>query len=431
MGYFSFRSWLAVTGATLALYCTVGYINAFGVYQVYYGTGLLKTYSDSDISWIGSVSIFLLYIGSPIGGLLVDRLGPTILLIIGSIGQLAAVFLSSLCTQYYQLFLSQAVLLGISISFILTPCTAVVSRRMPHRRGLALGIAIGGSSIGGVVWPIMLQKLLYADGVSFGWVQRYVGFTMLPLLAVACLTVMDADKEPPTEKGPSSLTPSGVETASKGSASDENDSGQSLEGQLKAKHPIIIILKNWTFVLLCLGLGLVYFGLFSPFFYISTYAVARGQSPSTAFYLISAINGASFFGRVIPGYLADVYGHFNLCALSVLASGIVGFTWTAAYSLPGMIVWSIAYGFASGSVISLQSACAGKISKREHQGTALGLVIGSVSVPALVGTPISGQILLSGGYLGLAIWTGVTLLAGGVILIAARLRLDRNILAAW
>lgn len=49
---------------------------------------------------------------------------------------------------------------------------------------------------------------------------------------------------------------------------------------------------------------------------------------------------------------------------------------------------------------------------------------------ALVGTPISGQILSRGGYLGLGIWTGATLLAGGVILAAARLRLDRRILAA-
>ncbi|KAI0465745.1 putative MFS monocarboxylate transporter [Xylaria cf. heliscus] len=422
--YNSFRSWLAVAGASVALYCTVGYINAFGVYQVYYGTGLLKDYSASDISWIGSVSIFLLYIGSPVAGVLVDRLGPTLLLVIGSIGQLVAVFLSSLCSQYYQLFLSQAVLLGISMSFIFTPCTAVVSRRIPHRRGLALGIAIGGSSIGGIIWPIMLQQLLYQDGVSFGWVQRAVGFTMLPLLAVSCLTVMDAEKEPPKS------TPEGVEKASEVSTSSEDDSEQSPEEQPKERHPIIVIFKNPTFALLCLGFGLVYLGLFTPFFYISTYAVDMGISSSTAFYLISAINAASFFGRVIPGYVADGYGHFNMCTLSVITSGIIGFTWTAAYNLPGMIIWSIAYGFTSGAVISLQGACAGKITKREHQGTALGLVIGSVSVTALVGTPISGQILLRGGYLALGIWTGVTLLAGGLILAVARLKLDRKILVA-
>lgn len=266
-----------------------------------------------------------------------------ILLIIGSIGQLLAIFLSSLCSQYYQLFLSQAILLGASMSFILTPCIAVVSRRVPHRRGLALGIAVGGSSIGGIVWPIMLQQLLYTNGVSFGWVQRAVGFTMLPLLGVACLTVMDAEREPLQ-----SSTASDSEKTSQAGNPGESSGDSLREESPKAKHPVIVLFRNTTFVLLCLGLGLVYFGLFTPFFYISTYAVDKGASSSTAFYLISAINAASFFGRVIPGHLADQYGHFNLCTLSVLASGIIAFTWTAAQNLPGMIVWSIAYGFTSG-----------------------------------------------------------------------------------
>ncbi|KAI0538552.1 putative MFS monocarboxylate transporter [Xylaria digitata] len=422
--YNSFQSWIAVAGAFLALYCTVGFFNAFGVYQEYYGTGLLKAYTDSDISWIGSVAIFLLYIGSPIAGILVDKIGPTKLLIIGSIGQLVAIFLSSLCSQYYQLFLSQAVLFGASTSFILTPCVAVVSRRMPHRRGLALGITIGGSSIGGIIWPIMLEQLLYARGVSFGWVQRAVGFTMLPLLIVACLTVVDVEKEQ------HKAAPSEPET-SEGSITGGNNSEPSPEEKSKAKHPIVVMFKNFTFVLLCLGLALTYLGLFTPFFYISTYAVSKGTSSSTAFYLISAINAASFFGRVIPGHLADRYGHFNICTLSVLSSGIIAFTLTAAYSLPGMIIWSIAYGFTSGAVISLQSACAGKISKPEQQGTALGLVLGTVSVTTLVGTPISGQILLRGGYVSLGIWTGVTLLTGGLVLVLARLKLDRKILAVY
>ncbi|KAI1429033.1 putative MFS monocarboxylate transporter [Xylaria sp. FL1777] len=421
--YNSFRSWLAVAGASLGAYCTVGFFNAFGVYQEYYGTTLLKAYTESDISWIGSVGIFLLYIGSPIAGILVDKLGPTKLLIAGSIGQLLAIFLSSLCSQYYQLFLSHAVLFGASTSFILTPCVAVVSRRVPHRRGLALGIAVGGSSIGGIIWPIMLQQLLYARGVSFGWVQRAVGFTMLPLLALACVTVVDAEKK------------SDKSTLSESEASEENVTGgkndaPSPEEKPKTSHPIMVMFRNTAFVLLCLGLALTYLGLFTPFFYISTYAVSKGTSAATAFYLISAINAASFFGRTIPGYLADRYGHFNICTLSVLTSGIIAFTWTAAYNLAGMVIWSIVYGFTSGAVISLQTACAGKLSKPEQQGTALGLVLGCVSVTALVGTPISGQILLRGGYLGLAIWTGVTLVAGGLVLVAARLKLDRKILAA-
>ncbi|KAI5927228.1 major facilitator superfamily transporter [Camillea tinctor] len=419
----SFRSWLSVFGASLALFSTVGFLNAFGVFQEYYKT-YLPGKTDFDISWIGSVSIFLLYIGAPIAGFLVDRTGPTILICVGSLGQLLALFLASLCTQYYQLFLTQGILLGVSMSLIFCPAIAAVSRCLPDHRGLALGLAIGGSSVGGIVWPIMLDQLLYNDRVSFGWLVRSVAFTMLPLLLVACTTITD------TRASLDRLIQiNQVETAPDSSEKVKN-AQSTTDGDLRAKNSGFSILKDPTFILLCLGFAMVYLGLFTPFFYASSYATQQGLSSSTAFYLISAINASSLFGRIIPGHLADIYGHFNICTLSILASGIVGFCWTATYNLPGLVIWGLMYGFTSGAVLSLQGACAGKLASRENQGTAVGLVSGSVSITALVGTPISGQILRSAGYLGLGIWTGTTLIVGAGILTGARLRLDQRVLAA-
>lgn len=72
----SVGSWLAVFGASLALFCTVGFLNAFGVFQGFYTSYLHK--SDSDISWIGSFSIFILYCGAGLSGVLADKFGPTV-----------------------------------------------------------------------------------------------------------------------------------------------------------------------------------------------------------------------------------------------------------------------------------------------------------------------------------------------------------------
>ncbi|KAL0938126.1 MFS monocarboxylate [Colletotrichum truncatum] len=416
-GYDSIRSWLAVFGASLSFFTTVGFLNAFGVFQEYYQTHLGKP--ESDISWIGSVSICILYIGAPVSGILCDRLGPTIPLCIGSVGQLLALFMTSLCTEYYQTFLAQGVLLGVSMSLVFCPPVAVVSRRLPHRRGLVLGLTIGGSSLGGVIWPIMLEQLLNHRQVSFGWTMRAVAFAMIPLLAIACFTVVDA----PPIKSPTSPSESA------GDGNEKGDQSSSDEAQTEKKADFSI-LKNKTFMLLCGGLAIGYFGLFSPLFYVSAYGIAHGLSSSTAFYLLSGLNAASFLGRVIPGFLADKYGHFNLCAAATLSAGIVGFCWTAASSLAGMAVWSLAYGFCSGAVMSLQGACVGKIAHHRSQGLAVGFMMGSISVTALVGPPISGQILGHSGYLALSMWTGATLVLGAVILGLARLRLNRIILAA-
>lgn len=236
--------------------------------------------------------------------------------------------MTSLCSEYYQVFLAQGVLLGASMSLVFCPPVAVVSRRMPHRRGLALGLVIGGSSVGGIVWPVVLEQLLDRRGLGLGWTMRVVAFVMIPLLAVACLTVVDAPAVPPRD----------------------SDAGVGNDEELQVENKLVesSLLRDKTFVVLCGGLAVGYFGLLTPLFYVSAYGVARGLTPSAAFYLLSGLNAASFLGRVIPGVLADRYGHFNLCAAATLCAGIVGFCWTGASDLAGVVVWSLAYGFCSG-----------------------------------------------------------------------------------
>ncbi|KAK0612195.1 major facilitator superfamily transporter [Immersiella caudata] len=405
------QTWLAVFGGFLALFTTVGFLNAYGVFQAYYQTHLLADRSPSDIAWIGSISVFLLYLGAGFAGPLADRFGPRWLLLVGSIGLLVAVFAASLCQMYWQLVLTQGVLLGASMSLLFCTPLGVVMRHMPHHRGLASGLVIGGASIGGVVWPVMLQALLENHNVDFAWSMRAVGFAMAPMLAVVCLAVVE---------------PSSPRSAS---LSDGQDEDNTKEGTQKdpavTSKPVsrvdFTVLKNRTYILLCVGLAIAFLGWFTPIFYLSAYSIALGQSPSVAFHLVSALNAASCFGRVIPGHLADTYGHYNLLALSTILSGLVGFCWTKATTLAAVVVWTVAYGFASGAVISLQTACAAKITSHGNQGTAVGFLMACLSVSALIGAPISGQILSHSGYIALSVWTGTTLVSGGLVVTAARL----------
>ncbi|RYO89655.1 hypothetical protein DL766_008057 [Monosporascus sp. MC13-8B] len=396
---------------------TVGFLNAYGVFQAYYQTHLLPDRSASDIAWIGSVSIFLLYLGAGFVGPLMDKFGPTSLLWAGSIGLLAAIFATSLCEKYWQLFLAQGVLLGAGMSLVFCTPLGVVMRHMPHRRGLAMGLTIGGASIGGVVWPVMLQQLLVEHNVSFAWTMRVIGFTLIPLLIFVCLTVV----EPPPP--PSLCSPAQASQAPAPIPSLEGPEEKTRMANVDVKQANKMdfsVLKKRTYVLLCVGLAIAFLGWFTPIFYISAYATAKDQSSSTTFYLVSALNAASFFGRVVPGHLADKYGHYNLLATLTLVSGVIGFCWTAATTLGGLVIWSMAYGFASGGVISLQAACAGKIASHQSQGTAVGFLMACLSVSALIGAPISGQILSHSGFLELSIWTGATLVAGAAIVGAAR-----------
>src|SRR5882757_297087 len=97
--------------------------------------------------------------------------------------------MTSLCTEYYQFLLSQGILGGISMGMTMAPAMAATGQYFNKKRGAAMGLAVAGSSLGGVVWPIALGKMLYNPSLSFGWSVRISGFIMLALIGPACAAI--------------------------------------------------------------------------------------------------------------------------------------------------------------------------------------------------------------------------------------------------
>ena len=245
--------------------------------------------------------------------------------------------LTSLCTEYYQFFLAQGLLVGISMSFMTIPAMATVSRHFSKHRGLATGFTIAGSSTGGILWPIALDRLLNAAGVSFGWTLRTVGFVMIVPVTLATLLI-----RPPIVK---TVAPKTVIEAEKAVTQDD----PSFQPQKPKKKKLdFSIAKNPTYILFVLGAAVYNLAMFAPFFFLTSYAISIGMSTSLSFYLLSVLNGASLFGRIIMGILADKFGPFNLMCAVAMISAIIGFCWTTATSIGGLVVWAIAYGFSSG-----------------------------------------------------------------------------------
>lgn len=60
------------------MFCTVGFGNAFGVFQEYYQATLLSNESESNIGWLGAINIFMLFAGSLITGPILDLFGPVV-----------------------------------------------------------------------------------------------------------------------------------------------------------------------------------------------------------------------------------------------------------------------------------------------------------------------------------------------------------------
>jgi MFS family permease len=75
--------------------------------------------------------------------------------------------------------------MGIALGLLWLPSISIVAHWFQRRRILAMGITSSGSSCGGIVFPIMLNRLFHNPSVGFAWGVRAAAFLMLGLLSIA------------------------------------------------------------------------------------------------------------------------------------------------------------------------------------------------------------------------------------------------------
>lgn len=154
-----------------------------------------------------SSSIILLYLPCPPSKLtiflfpyILDNYGPRSLLLTGTFFHVFGLMMASISTTYYQFLLSQGVCSALGASMIFYPSMSAVVTWFFRRRALALGITASGSSLGGVIFPIMVERLI--PQVGFGWTMRICAFLILGLMVVANLTIVSRIPPRPTPVRP-------------------------------------------------------------------------------------------------------------------------------------------------------------------------------------------------------------------------------------
>lgn len=173
-----------------------------------------------------------------------------------------------------------------------------------------------------------------------------------------------------------------------------------------------------------IGLFFAFMGLYTPIFYVQTYAIQEKiMDTNLAFYMLPILNAASIFGRVVPNFFADKTGPLNMLVPCALAAAILAFGWIGIMTTPGLIVFAILYGFFSGAYVSLPPTALVSLSPDLRViGTRMGMSFAISALGLLVGTPVSGAILNSTGhFLGPQLLAGSTILAAAGFTTAARL----------
>lgn len=167
-------AWLQVLAGYFLFFNTWGLINAFGVFQSYYKETLIRGQTNSSIAWIGTLTSFFLC-ASPISwGPIFDIGSPRLLVLFGSFSVALGIMMMSLCDKYWQLILAQGICCGLGGGALFITATSVLPSYFSKKRALAMGISASGSSLGGVMYPIVFTYVQPVLG--FGWAVRIIGF---------------------------------------------------------------------------------------------------------------------------------------------------------------------------------------------------------------------------------------------------------------
>lgn len=405
--------WCVVAGAWVAMSSAFGMLNSFAVYQTYYQTLLYPHEGAFKLSLIGSLQGFCILIMAVPSSSMLESLGATKSLAIGTLVQIFLFMMMLLTNLVWQLFLTQGLLFGFGSGIVYLTAFAVVVQWFKTKKALAVGICSTGSSVGGVFWPIAVRRLI--NEVGFSWTNRILGFIYMPMAVVMVLTLRQR-------------VPFGH--------------GEKKQWKVARLTNKIQFLKNKLFLVLLLSFTIENLGLYPGLFYIDVNGERLQKKLGHALvkndYLVSILNSTSFLGRLLPGILADRLGRLNVLIPLLALTGILPFAmWIPAQSSERVLIaYAALWGFCSGAEVSLFPVVIPQMFGLKDNHTRLALFFAIGAIGGLFGPMICGAFIPvesnsngTEGFAKVAIFVGATLLGGAAILAWVRLHVNPRLTA--
>ena len=375
------QAWTQVAGGFMLFFNTWGLLNTFGVYQTYYESGRLFEANSSDISWIGAVQSFMLLLTGLLSGPIFDRGYLRYLLVFGSVMVVFGHMMLSLCTALWQVMLAQGFVIGIGAGCLFVPAVSILPSYFTTKIGMAIGLAASGSSMGGIIYPIVFYRLV--PRIGFAWSVRVLGFMALGTLLLP-IFVMRIRVQPPKARALIDLT----------------------------------AFTDVPFITFTFGGMIGYIGLYVGLFYISFFGEATGiTNESLSFYLVPILNAGSVLGRTLPNILADKIGPLNVLIPGAVLVSVVLFSLIAVTSAGGLVAATVFFGIFSGVFIALPPVCFVALTEDKSKiGTRIGMGMAIFALGTLAGGPGGGAILqMNPKHLD---WTGMWAFGGSCIMAA-------------
>ena len=299
-------------------------------------------------------------------GWLIDRVEARIVIIAGAILAAGAFLLASRAQSLVPM-MGGYLMLGVGISAgTVLPASLVLANWFTERRGLAMGIALSGSTAGGMTMTLLASHVIQ----RWGWRAAYVTLAAPMVLIAAPLVFILVRSRPPGE-----VTMSVAQGA-------EMLEGFEVREALRTRSFWMIIIAQFAFAFTAAGAAI----------HMVAYLENVGYDAGSAALAMSLIFGFAALGKVAMGFIADRITARKALALDfAISAGGLALAFGAAR--PGLILAFVPiYGMTVAAPLMLLPLVVAESLGIKRYGALSGMTGLAQTFGAMVGPIVAGRV---------------------------------------
>lgn len=411
--------WAVVVGA----FISIGFSYAFpkSITVFFKEIEVIFNATTSEVSWISSIMLAVMYAGGPISSILVNKYGSRPVMIAGGCLSGCGLIAASFCNTVQELYLCIGVIGGLGLAFNLNPALTMIGKYFYKKRPLANGLAMAGS-------PVFLSTLAPLNQAFFGIFGWRGSFLILGGLLLNCCVAGSLMRPIGPEQGKVEKLKSkeSLQEAGKSDANTDLIGGSPKEEKLSFFQTInkfldLSLFTHRGFLLYLSGNMVMFFGLFTPLVFLSNYGKSKHFSSEKSAFLLSILAFVDMVARPSMGLAANTrwirprVQYFF--AASVAANGVCHLLAPLSTTYVGFCIYSGVFGFAFGWLSSVLFETLMDLVGPQRFSSAVGLVTIVECCPVLLGPPLLGRLNDMYGDYKYTYWAcGVILIIAGIYL---------------
>ncbi|QPG74081.1 hypothetical protein FOA43_001402 [Brettanomyces nanus] len=325
-------AWIVCMAEFIMIASTWGSVTSFGVFISFWMNH--NTFDGADpmnYALSSSITLFLAQALAPVAMISFNMIGLKFTIATGTILFFAGYMLCSYCTELWQLYCTQGILIGSGFSLIFNPSIVILSTWFSKHRGFASGIVVCGAGVGGVAFALGAQDLIDRKD-DFRWAIRMICITTLCLNCIVGLLV----KERVPVKRELTWT------------------------AFKTHFKIILnyrVMQHWHVIAISLWFAMGIISYIVITYSLASYATFIGLSEASGSHVTAIFNGSQAVGRAFIGALGDRYGRVNVALIINVIVIILIFAFFINCSNFGTLVaFSVVSGLVTGWCQTLNQA---------------------------------------------------------------------------